>query len=131
MIEFFNSLHNWSDLGLLALRIALGAIFLVHGTSKLKMWKMKPSGQMSAGMLNTMRFLSVAETLGALSMASGVLAQPAAAGLALVMLGAIYFKISKWHTGFTATDKVGWEFDLILLASALAIVFIGPGIYSI
>ena len=38
-----------SDLALLLLRIGLGTVFLVHGTAKRKLWKVRPSAQMPAG----------------------------------------------------------------------------------
>ncbi len=47
--------------------------------------------------------------------------------LIIVMLGAIYHKMFKWNTPFSALDKMGWEFDLVLLAANLAILLSGGG----
>lgn len=124
-MEFLANLHQLSDVGLLALRIAVGAIFLVHGTQKWAMWKMQPSAQMPAGMLSMMKFLSIVESLGGLAVLVGFLTQFAAVGLGIIMIGATQFKISQMHKRFSGEG--GWEFDLILLAAVMALFFIGAG----
>jgi putative oxidoreductase len=118
MLDFLFSLYNHVDWALLGLRIAVGAIFLAHGISKWPMWKMQPSTEMPKGMLMTMRLLSVVEPLGGAAVLLGVLTQVAAIGLGVIMLGALYLKITKWKTKFTGNN--GWEFDLLLLAANLA-----------
>lgn len=130
-MEFLENLHQYSDYGLLALRIALGIIFLVHGTMKWAMWKMQPSAQMSGGMLNMMRFLSIAEPLGGLAILTGFLTQLAAIGLSLVMLGALYFKITKWKVPFMSQNNTGWEFDLMNLAGLITLLLMGGGAYAL
>jgi putative oxidoreductase len=58
----------------------------------------------------------------------GVLAQLAALGLILVMLGAIQRKIFVWHTGFWGkTGTNGWSYDLMLVAMCLVIATTGGG----
>ena len=121
----FFQLSEFSDYGLLLLRLAVGLIFLIHGAKKLGMWKMKPSPEMPSTMLNIMRGLSVIESLSAIALILGVYAQVAALILALVMLGAIYFKVFVWKKKFA--DNAGWEFDFMLLAANLAIIFAGGG----
>ncbi|MCX6781318.1 MAG: DoxX family protein [Candidatus Magasanikbacteria bacterium] len=125
MFAFFAMLHGFSDWGLLALRFAIGAIFLAHGTSKWKMWKMQPSAQMPAAMLGIMRLLSIAEPLGALAVIFGFLIQPATLGLCLVMVGAIKMKTMDWKKTFAGDG--GWEFDLIIFAACFALYFLGAG----
>lgn len=126
----FSQLVQFNDLGLFLLRLTVGIIFLIHGKQKLAMWKMPPSEQMPAGTLNLMRFLSLAEIAGGLALIfGGVLAQLAAVGLAIIMLGAIYYKIKIWKKKFS--EPGGWEFDLILLAANLAILLNGGGSISI
>ncbi len=98
---FFFSLHQFSDFALLALRIALGAVFLTHGLGKRKLWSTQPSAQMPAGMLRNLRILSIAEPAGALGMLVGFLTQLAALGLVIAMLGALQFLITKVHRKFT------------------------------
>lgn len=125
------SLHTYSDWGLLALRLALAATFWVHGRSKMKMWKMQPSEQMPASMINQMKLLSICEPLGALAMVSGFLVQPAALGFAIIMVGAIYMKVAKWKIPFKVDNSNGWEFDLLILAASLLILFAGAGALSL
>ncbi|MDO8601188.1 MAG: DoxX family protein [bacterium] len=125
----FSQLLQFNDLGLFLLRLAVGIVFLVHGKQKLAMWKMQPSEQMPSGMLNMMRFLSLAEIAGGLALIFGVLTQLAAIGLAIIMLGAIYYKIKIWKKKFS--EPGGWEFDLVLLTANLAILLNGGGSISI
>lgn len=115
----------YSDLGLLALRLAVAAIFIYHAWPKLKNYKMMAQGMgMSASFVLT---LGLVEFFSSAALVLGVYTSIASALLALVMAGAIYFKIFKWKIPFSAMDKMGWEFDLILLAANLALLVVGPG----
>ena len=116
---------NLSDWALLALRLGVGVIFLVHGRQKLRMWKMQPSAQMPAGLLSLLRVLSIAEPLGGVAVITGLLTQVAGAGFVLVMLGAVRLKVTQMHKGFSGAD--GWEFEYVILAAALTLVFTGAG----
>jgi len=128
-MTLLSNLHQLSDWALVALRIGLGVIFLVHGTQKRAMWKLQPSAQMPASLLSTLRFLSIVEPLGGAAVLAGFLTQPAAAGLAVIMLGAIRLKAAQLHKGFTGDG--GWEFDFILLAAAIALLLVGAGGFSL
>jgi len=120
-----------NDVALLLLRIGLASIFLTHGTHKQRLWKMQPSAQMPAGMLRTLRFLSIAEPAGALGVLFGFLTRYAAIGLALVMLGALRFLITKVHRKFTGENVAGWEFEYLLLLVAIALAIFGAGRYAL
>ena len=74
-------------------------------------------------------FLGVAELAGGLGVMFGVLTQLAAAGLILLMLGAIQKKIFVWHTGFWGKDNQGWHYDLLLVVMNLVIIFTNGGRY--
>jgi len=128
---FFAQLHQLSDFVLLALRVGLGIIFLVHGTQKRKLWKVQPSERMPAGFLRTLRFLSIAEPAGGLGVLVGFLTQPAALGLALVMLGAIRFQVVQAHKKFTGEGVAGWEFEFLLLVVAIALFLMGGGRFAL
>lgn len=117
------------DWALVALRVGLGVIFLVHGTQKWAMWKMQPSAQLPPGLLSILRLLSIVEPLGGVAVLVGFLTQPAAAGLAVIMLGAIRFKAVQMRKGFTGDG--GWEFDFILLAATVALLLTGAGGLSV
>lgn len=114
---------------LLALRIAVSAVFLNHGFAKFGMWKMAPSEQMPALQLNLMRLLSIVEPLAGLGILLGIFTFYSALCIAVVMVGAMYFKIAVWKKKFSETN--GWEFDLVLLAAALVIAAAGPGVFSL
>lgn len=122
-MQFLDTLTLYSDWGLLTLRLAVGAVFFVHGKSKWAMWKPGAQGNMK-GM---MKLLSVVEPLSALALITGVWMPVGAAALSLVMLGALYFKIKVWKMPFTTQSATGWEFDLVLLAANLALLTTGPG----
>ncbi len=114
---------------ILALRLALAAIFFVHGPPKMKMHReMGPKMGMTP---ETIWGVGLAETAIAISMVLGLFTQLGAVLIIVIMLGAIYSKIAKWHVPFTAMDKTGWEFDLTILCAALALVTMGGGSISI
>ena len=125
------SLNQYGDIALFVLRFALGMIFWVHGRSKLGMWNMMPSEQMSSKMISLMRFLSIAEPLGAIAVLSGLLTQLAAMGFCIVMLGAITMKIKRWKAPFMGTQTTGWELDFLVLCASLALIFLGSGSLSL
>ena len=118
-MTFFASLHRFSDVALLLLRLALGTVFLVHGLPKRHLWKAQPSPQMPAGMLRNLRILSIAEPAGALGLIFGFLTQLAALGLCVSMLGALQFLITQVHRKFKEAQAPGWEFELMLLVIAI------------
>src|SRR6266581_7978486 len=128
-METLASLHHLSDWALLALRLGVGIIFLVHGRQKLRMWKMQPSAQMPAGLLSLLKVLSIAEPLSGLAMIGGLLTQVAAAGQAVVMLGAIRLKAGQMKKSFTGDG--GWELDFIILAAAIAVLLLGAGRFAL
>ncbi len=128
-MNILSSLHQFGDWGLLALRLGVGSVFLVHGSQKRAMWKMQPSAQMPASLLSMLRVLSIAEPLGAVATLTGLLTQAAAAGFVLVMLGAIRLKITAFHKGFSGDG--GWEFDFVLLVGAIALLFLGAGRFAL
>jgi putative oxidoreductase len=117
---------NWA---LLALRIAVGVTFIVHGVQKQAMWKMQPTEQLPAPFLRLLRFLSIVEPLGGVALLAGLLTPFAAAGLAIIMLGAINLKSRTLHKGFTGDG--GWELDFTLLAANAALILMGAGAWSL
>jgi uncharacterized membrane protein YphA (DoxX/SURF4 family) len=75
-------------------------------------------------------FLGAAELAGAIALAAGFMAQWAAIGLILIMLGAIYMKAVKWKTGFWGEKSMGWHYDVLMIAMNLVIVTMGAGKFS-
>ena len=122
----FPQLAQFTDIALLLLRLMVGIVFISSGYKHLKdpVARSKDIG-MSKGFTI---FLGAAESAGGLGVILGVLAQFAAIGLILVMLGAIQKKIFTWHTGFwgkSGTD--GWSYDTMLVVMNLLIITTGGG----
>ena len=130
-MKIFSKLNNFSDVGLLILRLGIGIIFIKHGMFKWQMWGMQPSDQMPASMLMIMKILAVAEPLGGLSMITGFLTPLASIGMSVLMIGVINMKINVMHVSFIAGQTTGWEFDFLVLCAALCILFVGPGKISL
>ncbi len=77
-------------------------------------------------------FLGAAEFAGSFGVIFGVLAQPAAIGLILIMLGAIQKKIFVWRTGFWGKSGTnGWSYEVMLVVMNLVIVTTGGGNLSL
>lgn len=115
----------FTDAALLALRLMIAIVFLSSGWSHVK----DPAGRaQSIGMSKGFTLmLGLAEIAGSLGVALGVLAQIAAAGLILLMLGAIRKKIFVWHTGFWGKGTSGWHYDLIFVVMNLVVIATGGG----
>lgn len=115
-----------TDVALFLVRIGLAAVFIVHGWGKFV--NMEATGDFFAtiGLPATVVYLVAAiELLGGIAMLLGIGTTAAGIGLAIVVIGAIV-KV-KWAQGFSG----GWEFDLVLFLSALAVGAAGPGCISI
>jgi putative oxidoreductase len=123
----FPQLGQFTDLSLLLLRLMVAAVFLTSGLTHVR----DPKGRAkSIGMSPAFTmFLGVAEIMGSLGVAFGVLTQLAAVGLILLMLGAIQKKIFVWHTGFWGEKSYGWHYDLMLVLMNLVIICTGGGKY--
>jgi putative oxidoreductase len=124
----FPQLAQFTDIGLLLLRLMVGAVFAASGWSHLK----DPDARSkSIGLSKGFTiFLGAAELAGALGVVFGVLTQLAAAGLILLMLGAIQKKIMVWKTGFWGKHGTdGWHYDLMLVVMNLVIIFTNGGKY--
>ena len=121
----FPQLARFQDLGLLLLRLMVAAVFIASGWSHLtNAEERSKSIGMSKGFTT---FLGAAELAGGLGVTFGVLTQAAAAGLILIMLGAIGKKLLVWHIGFWGEKGSGWHYDLMLLVMNLVILFFDGG----
>lgn len=124
-------------LGLLVLRVVTGLIVAAHGAQKLFGWWGGPGmAGWTAGMTR-MRlrpavpwaWISVlTELFGGLGLALGLLTPLPSFGIVAAMLVAI--ALVHWPNGFW-NGKRGYEFNLSLVAAAVAIALTGPGAYSL
>lgn len=146
----------WSDLGLLALRLIVGGIFVAHGYPKLFGGQGKEVSPVVARYLGTgfvqavgrgspaafvpaverlgvpkplvfAWFVSCLEFFGGIMIAIGWLTRVTATLLAINMAVAI-FKVH-WQNGLVAQG--GFEFPLSLLGSCLSLIGRGPGRISV
>src|SRR5205085_8326558 len=120
-----------TDWGLLALRLALGVIFVAHGGQKVFGWfgghglaaTVNGMGQM--GIPAPLAYLaSFTEFFGGVAVLIGLLSRLASMGLAVVMIVAIQQVHLK--NGFFLETK-GFEYNIALLGMAVALILTGPG----
>lgn len=122
-MEFEKKHAGWK---LLILRLVIGAIFIAHGLAKWGMWQAAPSDQMPAVMLWVLRILSIVEPVFGVLTILGAGLPIVGLVFAIIMIGAIYFKITVIGVQFTG----GWSYELLILAASLVMASSGGGKFS-
>jgi putative oxidoreductase len=120
------------NVGLIILRVAVGAIFLAHGAQKLFVFGLAGviSGfeQMGIPLPGiTGPLVAFVEFFGGLALIVGLLTRLAGLGLAVDMLGAML--LVHLSAGFFLPN--GIEFTLALFAATLLLALTGAGAYSL
>ena len=126
-----------ADLGLLLLRLTLGAVFLGHGAQKAFGAFGGPGFEAASGFIGSMGFrparvwaaLAVGgELLAGVLFVLGLLTPLAG----LLVLATMAVAIAKVHgpKGFFAQDG-GFEYNLVLIIAAVAVAAVGPGAFSL
>ena len=120
------------SLGLLALRLVTGLVFIAHGAQKVFVYGFDGVAGSFAGLGIPMAGLvgpavALVELLGGLALVAGLLTRLAGAGLAVVMLGAVL--IAHLAGGFFL--PTGYEFALTLFGASLALAATGAGQFSL
>jgi putative oxidoreductase len=122
--------------GLLFLRVVIGLVFFAHGAQKLLGWFGGTGLKGTRGWLASMNFRmpAVMALMVASAESSGLLF---ALGLltpfaALLMTSAMFVAIASvhWKNGFFNGSQ-GFEFNLSLIAAAVAVAATGPGRFSL
>lgn len=123
------------DLGLAILRVVLGVIYIAHGTPKL-LGGVGGLAETLAGVGFPAPFawawlVTLLESLGGLLLIVGLLVAPVALLLCVEMvLGIVLVHAPNgWYVIGPGTGGV--EFNVLLIASLLALVFAGPGLAAI
>ncbi len=110
----------------MGLRSAVGVIFILHGISKFNPGFAENLPNM--GLPAEMQIpIALAELIPGIFIIIGVLSRLSASLISIIMLGAIFMV----KGASSITGKGGVELDLILLASVLLIMIIGPGRISL
>jgi putative oxidoreductase len=122
----------FAGLGELILRLALGLVFLAHGIPKLKNPAELTGLLTKLGIPGAPFFawlVALLETVGAVLLILGLATRIVALGLTIDMLVAIVsVRIGLSKAPFASGPKgPGWDFEFLLFAGALALVFLGGG----
>ena len=119
------------DYAALALRIALGVLFIAHGLLKVLVFTVPGTVAFfaSIGLPGALAYpVIAAELLGGAALIAGVFVRPVAVALAAISFGAIVA-----HAGngwvFSAPGG-GWEYPLFLGVVTLVQALLGPGAYA-
>lgn len=113
-------------LALLALRLAAGPAFMLHGWPKFQ----HATTWMGEGLPPALQFLvAFGELFGGAAILLGFLTHLAAAGLTIIMLGAINLHVSKGDP-FVGMGS-SWELAGAYLAIMIALALRGPGRFSV
>ena len=125
------------DIGLLLLRVVVGLTMAAHGSQKLFSWFGGPglrklgagfdSRGLRPGLLNA-TLAGLAEFGGGLLLTLGFLTPVAGAAITAVMVVAIV--TTHGPKGFFNSGG-GFEYNLVLMTTAVAVVFTGPGTASL
>lgn len=125
------------DVGLLLLRFVVGGLMAAHGAQKLLGWFGGFGIQGTGGWLESMgfrpgamhaRLVGLSEFAGGLALLIGFFTPFAAAAIVGVMVVAI--ATVHWEKGFFNTAG-GYEFNLTLIAAAVALAMTGAGRFSL
>ncbi len=139
---FKNIFRTYDDAALTLLRVALGVVFFPHGMQKLLGWfggygfsATMDSFTTQLGIPAIFAFLAImAESLGSLGLITGFLTRIAAFGIAVNMVVAVY--MLHWQHGFFmnwfgSQKGEGYEYHLLVIAIAVALMMRGGGRWSV
>ncbi|MBW0434219.1 hypothetical protein DLM76_19230 [Leptospira yasudae] len=135
--KFFQTEASWI---LTCLRITLGVVMLPHGLQKLFGWfggfgfGATMNFFSSQGIPSLVAFLViVAESFGALGLILGFCTKLSAFGIALTMIGAAFFvrEHGFFMNWFGSQGGEGFEYHILAIGIAVALLFEGGGAFSI
>ncbi len=137
MLKFIDALFQKPDVGLLWMRMTLGAMMIAHGIPKFLDWK-NALAKVGAAMNQVygLSFLppevwgfmaAASEVLGGSLVVLGLLFRPATFFLSFTMLTAFLLRL-KQNAGFENFAEYAYPLSLFCIYSAL--LFIGPGKFA-
>lgn len=125
------------DVGLLLLRVVVGLTMAAHGSQKHFGWFGGPGRHQVAGFFDAMGLrpgalhswlAALGEFGGGLLLVLGFLTPLASAAITAVMVVAV--TTTHWAKGFF-NSAGGYEYNLLLMATAVTLSFTGPGTVSL
>lgn len=129
------------DVALTTLRLVLGVVFFAHGSQKLLGWFGGFGFQGTMGFFEHLglpaavaALVIVGEFLASLGLLTGTLTRIAAAGVAAIMVGATFLvhMPNGFFMNWLGNQKgEGYEFHLLALAMAAALLLRGGGAFSV
>ncbi len=125
----------------LIIRVTLGAVMFAHASMMALGWFGGPGLMVSARQLREQSgvptvvgaFFTLVELFGALALIVGLLARPAALGIAAVMIGAAVIHLPEgfFMNWFGQKSGEGYEYCLLALAMALSVMLTSAGAMSL
>lgn len=122
--DIFQSLLVYQDIGLLAMRLLVGFVFITAGGNKSQ--GIRAFADKNGLPVPIAYALAATELLAGFAIALGILTQLAALAIMGIMTGSMSFHIFKWKSPYWASEG-GWEYDLMLFVMASVILLTGGG----
>ena len=123
------------DTGLLCLRLALGLVFMVHGSQLVFGAFGGPGLAGFAKMLGPIGYLvAIGQFFGGLGIVVGLLSRFSAAALIVIMLGAIvkvHLPNGFFMNWYGKQAGEGYEYHLLVIGMCLTILLAGPGRFAV
>lgn len=118
---------NKNEVGLFLMRVALGIVFIAHGSAKFQDGIANTAGWFdSIGIPGFMAYIvAIIELVGGIALILGVGTKIVSALIGFIMLGAII--TVKLPAGFLD----GYAYDFVLLIMAVCLVLSGSNLYSL
>ena len=137
--EILNTDSN--DWGLLIARVSLGIVMLPHGLQYLLGWfggygfSASVEYFMGAGIPSLIAVLIIlGESFGALFLILGLISRISAAGIAIIMIGAVFMvhtQFGFFMNWFGTQEGEGFEFHILALGLALIVILKGGGKWAL
>ena len=123
---------DWTDRGLLLMRIALGIVFVMHGGQKLFVYGHAgvASGMAALGLPLpglSAALITAVELGGGIALLAGAFTRVAA----FLIAGAMAVATVSAHLSNGFFMPTGFEYTLTLMLSSLSVLMTGPGAYSV
>lgn len=124
LAELLHNLTDFQDVGLLAMRLLVGFVFITAGGNKSE--GIRKFAAKNGLPVPIAYALATTELLAGFAIALGLFTPLAALAIMGVMTGSMSFHIFKWKSPYWASEG-GWEYDLMLFTMAGVILLTGGG----